>query len=74
MRSFPPALRSRRIHPLVQSLDETTVAQARPLARMLFLTVIVVLFIACINLVGLLLVRVMGVWPVPWESAVAYDF
>src|ERR1700685_1859928 len=42
MRSFPQALRSRRIHPLVQSLDETTVAQARPLVRMLFLAVIVV--------------------------------
>ncbi len=60
MRSFPQALRSRRIHPLVQSLDETTVAQARPLVRMLFLAVIVVLFIACANLAGLLLVRVIG--------------
>ena len=60
MRSFPPALRSRRIHPLVQSLDETTVAQARPLVRMLLLAVIVVLFIACANLAGLLLVRVIG--------------
>src|ERR1700733_5307214 len=60
MRSFPQALRSRRIHPLVQPLDETTVAQARPLVRMLFLAVIVVLFIACANLAGLLLVRVIG--------------
>ena len=60
MRSFPPALRSRRLHPLVQPLDETTVAQARPLVRMLFLAVIVVLFIACANLAGLLLVRVIG--------------
>jgi putative ABC transport system permease protein len=60
MRSFPLALRNRRIHPLVQSLDETTVAQARPLVRMLFLAVIVVLFIACANLAGLLLVRVIG--------------
>jgi len=60
MRRFPPALRSRRLHPDVRSLDETTVAQARPLVRMLFLAVIVVLFIACANLAGLLLVRVMA--------------
>ena len=59
MRNFPPALSSRRIHPLVQPLDETTVAQARPLVRTLFLAVIVVLFIACANLAGLLLVRVI---------------
>ena len=59
MRNFPPALSSRRIHPRVQSLDETTVAQARPLVRTLFLAVIVVLFIACANLAGLLLVRVI---------------
>jgi len=60
MRNFPPALRSRRIHPAVQPLDEVTVAQARPLVRMLFLAVTVVLFIACANLAGLLLVRVIG--------------
>jgi putative ABC transport system permease protein len=59
MRNFPPALRSRRIHPAVQSLDETTVEQARPLVRTLFLAVTVVLFIACANLAGLLLVRVI---------------
>jgi predicted permease len=59
MRSFPPALSSRRIHPLVQPLDESTVAQARPLVRALFLAVTVVLFIACANLAGLLLVRVI---------------
>jgi putative ABC transport system permease protein len=60
MRRFPPALRSRRIHPSVEPLDEATVAQARPLVRMLFLAVTVVLFIACANLAGLLLVRVIG--------------
>jgi hypothetical protein len=49
VRSFPQALRNRRIHPLVQPLDETTVAQAGPLVRMLFLAVIAVLFIACAN-------------------------
>ena len=59
MRNFPPALSSRRIHPAVQPLDETTVAQARPLVRTLFFAVIVVLFIACANLAGLLLVRVI---------------
>jgi len=59
MRNFPPALSSRRIHPAVLPLDETTVADARPLVRTLFLAVIVVLFIACANLAGLLLVRVI---------------
>ena len=59
MRNFPPALSSRRIHPAVQPLEETTVAQARPLVRTLFLAVTVVLFIACANLAGLLLVRVI---------------
>ena len=59
MRNFPPALRSRHIQPAVQPLDEITVAQARPLIRTLSLAVIVVLFIACANLAGLLLVRVI---------------
>jgi len=59
MRNFPPALASRRIHPLVQRLDEVTVFQARPSVRMLFFAVIVILFIACANLAGLLLVRVI---------------
>jgi predicted permease len=57
MRNFPPALSHRRIHPTVRPLEEATVAQARPLVRTLFLAVIVVLFIACANLAGLLLVR-----------------
>ena len=59
MRSFPPALSRRRIHPFVQRLDEATVSQARPLVRTLFYSVVVVLFIACANLAGLLLVRVI---------------
>src|SRR5271156_4600012 len=58
MRNFPPALSRRRIHPLVEPLAESTVAQARPLIRTLFLSVTVVLFIACANLAGLLLLRV----------------
>jgi predicted permease len=59
MRNFPPALSARHIHPVVESLDESTVAQARPLVRTLFFSVSVVLFIACANLAGLLLVRVI---------------
>jgi predicted permease len=59
MRNFPPALASRRIHPAVQRLDEATLAEARPLVRTLFFAVSVVLFIACANLAGLLLVRVI---------------
>ncbi len=59
MRNFPPALSSRRIHPRVQPLDEATIAGVRPLARTLLLAVMVVLFIACANLAGLLLVRVI---------------
>ena len=59
MRNFPPGLRSRRIHPAVEALDEITVAQSRPLMRTLFLSVTVVLFIACANLAALLLVRVI---------------
>ncbi len=59
MRNFPPALSNRRIHPAVQPLDEITVAGARPLVRTLFLAVTVVLFIACANLAGLLLLRVI---------------
>ncbi|HEX3967213.1 MAG TPA: ABC transporter permease [Edaphobacter sp.] len=59
MRNFPPALSARHIHPAAQQLDEVTVAEARPLLRMLSLAVVVVLFIACANLAGLLLVRVI---------------
>jgi len=59
MRGFPPAMGNLRIRPVVQSLTENTVGQARPLVRTLFLAVAVVLFIACTNLAGLLLVRVI---------------
>lgn len=57
MRNFPPALSNRRIRPTVRPLEESIVAQARPLVRTLFFVVIVVLFMACANLAGLLLVR-----------------
>ena len=59
MRNFPPALSARRIHPVVFPLDESTLVQARPLLRTLFFAVLVVLFIACANLAGLLLLRVI---------------
>ena len=58
-RSFPPAMGSVHIQAAIQRLDENTVGQARPLVRTLFLAVAVVLFIACANLAGLLLVRVI---------------
>jgi putative ABC transport system permease protein len=59
MRGFPPALASIRIHGTVESLENVAVAQSRPLVRTLFLAVAVVLLIACANLAGLLLVRVI---------------
>jgi predicted permease len=59
MHAFPAAMSGVRIAPAVQRLDESTVAQARPLVRTLFLAVTVVLFIACANLAALLLVRVI---------------
>ena len=59
MRNFPPAMGNLRIRPVIQPLTEATVARARPLVRTLFLAVAVVLFIACANLAGLLLVRVI---------------
>ena len=59
MRGFPGYMSSLHIHPVVQPLAESTVAQARPLVRTLFLAVVVVLFIACANLASLLLVRVI---------------
>ena len=59
MRGFPAYMSSLRIRPSVQPLAESTVAQARPLVRTLFLAVVVILFIACANLAGLLLVRVI---------------
>ena len=60
MRNYPAFMTSLHISALVHPLTEDTVAQARPLIRTLFLAVVVVLFIACANLAGLLLVRVLG--------------
>lgn len=58
-KAFPAFMSSIHTRAVVRPLDEETVEQARPLIRMLFLAVAVVLFIACANLAGLLLVRVM---------------
>ena len=59
MRNFPAQMASLRLRATVQHLDEATTAASRPLVRTLFLAVAVVLFIACANLAGLLLVRVI---------------
>jgi putative ABC transport system permease protein len=57
MRNYPSFMASFRIRPVVRSLHEETVEQARQLVRTLFLAIVVVLLIACANLAGLLLVR-----------------
>ena len=57
MRNYPPDASNFRIKPVVYPLQQITVLQTRPLLRMLFLAVAVVLLIACANLAGLLLVR-----------------
>jgi putative ABC transport system permease protein len=56
-RSFPSFIANIKIRAVVRPLQEDTVADARPLIRILFLAVCVVLLIACANLAGLLLVR-----------------
>ena len=57
MRNYPPDEANFHIRPVVYPLQQITVLQTRPLLRMLFLAVVVVLLIACANLAGLLLVR-----------------
>jgi putative ABC transport system permease protein len=58
-RNFPAFMNSLRIRAAIHPLAEYTVEQAKPLIRTLFWAVAVVLFIACANLAGLLLVRVI---------------
>jgi predicted permease len=60
MRNYPPDAANFHIRPVVYPLQQITVLQTRPLLRMLFLAVAVVLLIACANLTGLLLVRAIG--------------
>ena len=57
MRNYPPDEANFRIKPVVYPLQQITTLQTRPLLRMLFFAVAVVLLIACANLAGLLLVR-----------------
>jgi putative ABC transport system permease protein len=56
-RNLPSFISSVRIRAMVLSLQEDTVSDARPLVRILFVAVCVVLLIVCANLAGLLLVR-----------------
>lgn len=57
--NLPSAIQSMRLHARVMSLRDATVARSAPLVHTLFLAVAVVLVIACTNLAGLLLVRVI---------------
>ena len=57
MRNYPPMMAALHISSVVRPLAEKTVDVTRPLLRTLFLAVVVVLLIACVNLAGLMLVR-----------------
>jgi predicted permease len=57
MLNYPAFMASLHISPVVNSLHEETVREARSLLRVLFLAIFVVMLIACANLAGLLLVR-----------------
>lgn len=57
MRGYPAYMASLHINAVIEPLQASTVTAARPLIRVLFLAVFIVLLIACANLAGLLLVR-----------------
>ncbi len=57
MRGYPASMGSLHIRAAITPLREEAIEDARPLIRILFLAVAVVLLIACVNLAGLLLVR-----------------
>jgi predicted permease len=57
MRNFPPEYANLRFRAVVYPLQQIMVLDAKPLLRVLFLAVAVVMLIACANLAGLLLVR-----------------
>jgi predicted permease len=57
IRNYPAMMANLHISAMVRPLREDKTTQTRPLLRILFLSVAVVLLIACVNLAGLMLVR-----------------